>query len=78
VFGLWRKAKVLRGLLRHPDSDVRLAACEALLHMGWAQDECWNSLAPLDRLHLNKFWNSIPPEEVWGQNRVWESNVSFR
>jgi hypothetical protein len=40
VFGRWREAKALRGLFRHPDIDVRLAACEDLLHMGRAQDEC--------------------------------------
>ena len=49
VFGQWREAKVLRGLLRHPDKDVQLAACEALLHLSKAQDECWDTLLPSDQ-----------------------------
>ena len=73
VFGSWREAKVLRGLLRHPDIDVRLAACEALLHMSMAQDECWDSLAPTDRLKLNKFWNAVPSQFSWNQNRAFET-----
>lgn len=73
VFGWWREAKVLRGLLRHPDRDVRLAACEDLLHMGRAQDECWDSLGLVDRQSLKKFSNMIPPEESWNQNRSFES-----
>lgn len=72
VFGLWREAKVLRGLLRHPDTDVRLAACEDLLHMSMAQDECWDSLKPGDRQRLKTFWNMVPPEESWNQNRSFE------
>jgi hypothetical protein len=73
VFGWWREAKVLRGLLRHPDKEVRLAACEDLLHMGIAQDECWDSLNPSDRKKLNKFWNAVAPEDSWKQNRKFET-----
>jgi hypothetical protein len=40
---------LLRGLLRHPDKEVRLAACEDLLHMSMAHHECWDSLDPNDR-----------------------------
>jgi len=69
---------VLRGLLRHPDSDVRLAACEDLLHMGMAQDECWDSLEPKDRQRLNKFWNMVPPEDSWNQNRSFERDARWR
>jgi hypothetical protein len=78
VFGQWRKAKVLRGLLRHPDKGVRLAACEDLLHMGRAQDECWDSLDPRDRKSLNRFWNMIAPEDSWKQNRAFEGYASQR
>ena len=60
------------GLLRHPDIDARVAACEDLLHMGRAQDECWDSLGPGDRQKLNKFWNVVPPEKSWAQNRDFE------
>lgn len=69
ALGRWRKAKILRGLLHHPDKDVRLAACEDLLHMTFAQDECWDSLEPGDRQKLNQFWNMVPPDEAWNQSR---------
>jgi len=73
VFGQWREAKVLRGLFRHPDKDVRLAACEALLHLGKAQDECWDSLPSGDQIKLNRFWNALPAKSAWDQNRAFES-----
>jgi hypothetical protein len=39
--GWWREAKLLRGLLRHPQPKIRSAACEALIGFsGWEQDEC--------------------------------------
>jgi hypothetical protein len=72
VFGRWREAKVLRGLLRHPDKEVRLVACEDLLHMGRAQDECWDTLDPSDRQQLNQVWNVGAPEDYWRQNRGFE------
>jgi hypothetical protein len=75
VFGEWRRAKVLRGLLRHPDADVRLAACEDLLNMRIAQDECWDTLAPMNRQKLTKFYNVFPPEEVWNTNRAFETRA---
>lgn len=78
VFGWWREAKVLRGLLRHPDKEVRLAACEDLLHMSIAQDECWDSLGPSDRKSLNRFWNMVAPEESWNQNRTFEKYARER
>jgi hypothetical protein len=73
AFCQWREAKVLRGLLHHPDRDVRLVACEDLLHMSMAQDECWNDLRPVDRQSLNRFWNAVPPEYSWNQNRAFET-----
>jgi hypothetical protein len=72
VLGTWRMAKVLRGLFRHPDSEVRLAACEDLLHMSSAQDECWNTLSSRDQQSLNQFWNVIPAQDSWNQNRSFE------
>ncbi len=42
ALGHWRTKKLLRGLLRHPSSGVRLAACEELAH---ESDECWEMLA---------------------------------
>jgi hypothetical protein len=52
---------------------VRLVACEDMLHIGMAQDECWDSLDPSDRKSLNKFWNIVAPEESGKQNRVFEN-----
>jgi hypothetical protein len=75
AFGSWRMAKVLRGLFHHPDNDVRLAACEDLLHMIRAQDECWDALAPADRQRLNRFWNVIPAQDAWNMNRRVETNA---
>jgi hypothetical protein len=75
VFGRWREVKVLRGLLRHPDRGVRLAACEDLLHMGWAQDECWDLLESTDRQSLKHFWNMVPPEQSWNENRGFEKDA---
>jgi hypothetical protein len=75
VFGEWRRAKVLRGLLRHADADLRLAACEDLLNMRIAQDECWDTLAPTDRRKLTKFNNVFPPEAVWNTNRAFETRA---
>lgn len=71
----WRTAKLLRGLFRHPDADLRLAACEGLLHFYYAQDECWEALAPEDRRLLNQYHNVIPPENAWRDNRRWELNA---
>lgn len=78
LFGQWREAKVLRGLLRYPDRDVRLIACEDLLHMSMAQDECWDELKPADRQSLNKFWNMVPPQDSWNENRRFESDAHPR
>ena len=75
AFSRWRLAKVLRGLFRHPDLQVRLAACEDLLHMSAAQDECWNALPLADRQKLNRFWNVVPAQTAWEQNRRFERDV---
>jgi hypothetical protein len=75
VFGEWRRAKVLRGLLRHPDADVRLVACEGLLNMS-AQDECWDTLPPTDRRKLTRFHNVFSPEHTWKANRVFETRAA--
>ena len=50
----WRRMKLLRGLVRHPSSNVRLTACRELLEMGsWGQDECWEMLSESEREHLH-------------------------
>ena len=74
-FFWWRRTKLLRGLLRHPEQNVRLVACEQLLHLSMAQDECWDSLDPKDRQSLNRFWNMIPPQQSWNDNRNFEKRA---
>jgi hypothetical protein len=49
----WRKIKLLRGLLSHPDRSLRLCACKNLLFEGLAQDECWDNLSLEDRTQLS-------------------------
>jgi hypothetical protein len=50
----WREVKLVRGLLRHPSSNVRLAACWDLVLMGgWGQDECWDSLTGVEKAKLS-------------------------
>lgn len=40
ALGLWRHAKLLRGLTLHPDARVRMDACGELISMEIPQDEC--------------------------------------
>ena len=75
AFGMWRLAKVLRGLLRHPDSDVRLAACEDLFAFEMAQDECWNTMTSKEQQSLNRFRSLIPAQDTWKQNRRFEKGA---
>lgn len=50
ALGTWRTVKILRGLLRHPDRDVRRFACAELLGFGdLGQDECWEALKEEER-----------------------------
>lgn len=52
VLGLWRRAKLARGLMRHPSSIIRVRACVELLNSGYGQDECWDELSESERTHL--------------------------
>lgn len=78
VFGVWRTAKVLRGLLRHPDKHVRLIACEDLLHLSRAQDECWAALTQEDQNSLSRIWNMVPAHDSWQQSRSFETRAHRR
>jgi hypothetical protein len=49
ALGLWRTAKIARGLLRHPEREMRVLGCQTLVFMGRHQDECWEQLSPEDR-----------------------------
>lgn len=44
----WRRAKILRGYLRHPSPKIYLYGCRSLIAIDRGQDECW------DRLNQNE------------------------
>jgi hypothetical protein len=46
---IWRTTKLLRGLVRHPSSDVRMKACRELMQGGIGQDECWDDLSMAEK-----------------------------
>ncbi len=71
----WRSTKILRGLLRHPERNVRIPACESLFQWAKAQDECWDDLDTADRKLLNRFHNAIPIEDTWHRNRRFEQHA---
>ncbi len=50
-----------------------MAACEDLVDLGRAQDECWDALTAEDRQRLNQVWNMVRPEDSWKQNRKFET-----
>jgi len=73
ALGLWRRTKLLRGMLRHPDKRLQTAACEALLLSPVpSQDECYDQLDPQTRTQRGRYWNGVVPYEEWSGNRRWE------
>ena len=70
VLGSWRTIKLMRGLLRHPDPQLRLAACEALLSKT-AQDECYEGLEPAKRTEFGTYYNAVVPAKEWERSRRW-------
>ncbi len=74
TIGPWRKAKLLRGLLRHPQRNVRLAACRELM-LG-RRDECARDLSEIDVAELADAGLSVqfvirakPPDSDWERDR---------
>ncbi len=65
----WREVKILRGLLRHPDHELRLLACSALLAHETGQDECWEQLTPAEKIQLK--WEF---ESARGRKRLLEAH----
>jgi hypothetical protein len=54
ALGEWRRVKLLRGFVRHPNAAIRVSACRDLLLLsGWGQDECWDQLSREDRSYLS-------------------------
>ncbi len=49
ALGLWRTAKIARGLLRNPEREMRVEGCQTLVFIGRFQDDCWDQLSPEDR-----------------------------
>jgi len=70
ALGTWREIKLLRGLLRHPDPKLRLAACEALL-LQTAQDECYEGLEPARKNQSGTYNNGIVPMKERERSRRW-------
>jgi hypothetical protein len=62
VLSEWRKAKLWRGLLRHPARNVRLMGCNALIRMGNGQDECWDAMSEAERRDLQP--TEVKPTET--------------
>lgn len=60
----WRKVKLWRGLVRHPASGVRVAACRELLLLGWGQDECWETLSKADRAFFSRVYSCCTAKDV--------------
>jgi hypothetical protein len=49
ALGMWRRAKLARGFVRHPERETRVFGCQVLLQMTRFQDECWEQLSSEDR-----------------------------
>lgn len=49
ALGLWRTAKIARGLVGHPDREMRVLGCQELVFMGRWQDECLAALSEADK-----------------------------
>ncbi len=61
--GLWRTAKLARGLVRNPERGTRVFGCQVLILMGQWQDECWEQLSQEDRA----IWSEhglIPADQI--------------
>jgi hypothetical protein len=60
ALSLWRRIKLIRGLVRHPSASVRVEACGELTSFtGWGLDECWEMLSDQDRADLPEGASSI-------------------
>ena len=56
ALSVWRVVKLERGLVRHPNSAVRVAACYALLQLPeLGQDECWDGMTSREREELANY-----------------------
>ncbi len=67
----WRMAKLMRGFLRYPDREVRVAACRWLTDHGRGQDECWDALTDAEKQKLF----GPRPEERFASNRRGEAQT---
>lgn len=77
VLGMWRTAKIARGLVRHREGGTRDLGCLTLLWMGRWQDECWEQLSPEDRAELpplDQFHNGIEDHAMGEWSRAVAAN----
>lgn len=65
ALGLWRTAKIARGLVRHPEQAMRILGCERLLMYPW-QDDCLSILSPEDLAagHLGRATNAAREDDA--------------
>lgn len=70
----WRRVKLLRGLVRYPDSGIRVGACAQLMQSREdqnAQDECFEQLDADGQRTLGRYHQG-----QWPLNRRWEKESS--
>lgn len=76
--GLWRRARILRGFLRHPDNRLRHPACEALIVTHQLADGCYFQLLEERREGTGLIYNAVVLRERWEDNRRLEADgVAF-
>lgn len=65
----WRRLKLLRGLLLHPSSAVRISACREILRQRSGEDGCWSLLSPAEKSLTSAHGSVCCTEQQFQQNR---------
>lgn len=65
----WRWLKLLRGLLRHPSSEVRVSACREILRTRSGEDGCWSTLSATEKQQTRAHGSVCCTEEHIQQDR---------
>lgn len=71
--GLWRRARILRGFLRHPDTRLRDSACEALLMEHQLADGCFWQLPAARGEATGRIYSGSQLRERWEENKRLEA-----
>ncbi len=67
ALGPWRSVKLLRGIVRHPNRDLRFQACHELLRYE-GLDECYEQLSTAERSHFkNGGYTCCSPDQLAGR-----------